>query len=212
MDLMGHLAFLLIAVSFLVRDIFWLRLLSIVASAFGMTYYYLVPSEPLWLVINWNLAFVSVNLFQLGRIIYERREITLSAEHQELYETVFSLFSPTEFLKLMRLAQWQESEANEVLVEAGQTAEHIYLIYSGVAEVSKQGQTICELKDGAFIGEISFLSSGLTTASVKWLSPARYLRWEQTDLAALRQRNPHLHFTLQSVLGQDLTRKLQRQD
>ena len=50
-DLIGHLAFGLIAFSFLVKDILWLRLVSILASTFGMAYNYFIPVEPMCLRI-----------------------------------------------------------------------------------------------------------------------------------------------------------------
>ena len=50
--LAGHLAFGLIAFSFLVKDIFWLRIVSIAASLFSVFYNYTIPVEPMWLAIN----------------------------------------------------------------------------------------------------------------------------------------------------------------
>jgi len=41
--LAGHLAFGLIAFSFLVKDIFWLRIVSIIASLFSVFYNYTIP-------------------------------------------------------------------------------------------------------------------------------------------------------------------------
>ena len=45
--LAGHLAFGLIAFSFLVKDIFWLRILSIAASLFSVFYNYVIPAAPM---------------------------------------------------------------------------------------------------------------------------------------------------------------------
>ena len=56
--LAGHLAFGLIAFSFLVKDIFWLRIVSIIASLFSVFYNYVIPLEPMWLAINWNFIFI----------------------------------------------------------------------------------------------------------------------------------------------------------
>ena len=39
----GHLAFGLIAFSFLVKDILWLRIVSVVASLFSILYNYTIP-------------------------------------------------------------------------------------------------------------------------------------------------------------------------
>ena len=81
--LAGHLAFGLIAFSFLVKDILWLRLVSILASTFSVFYNYTIPLEPMWLAINWNIVFVLVNLYHIAIIIYEKRPISMAKETQE---------------------------------------------------------------------------------------------------------------------------------
>ena len=73
--LAGHLAFGLIAFSFLVKDIFWLRIVSIAASLFSVFYNYFIPMEPMWLAINWNFVFVVVNVYHIAVILYEKRAV-----------------------------------------------------------------------------------------------------------------------------------------
>ena len=75
--LAGHLAFGLIAFSFLVKDIFWRRLLSIAASLFSVFYNYTIPVDPMWLAINWNFIFILVNLYHFVVILYEKREVKM---------------------------------------------------------------------------------------------------------------------------------------
>jgi hypothetical protein len=67
----GHLAFGLIAFSFLVKDILYLRIISILASLFSVFYNYTIPSDPMWLAINWNFVFIAVNLYHVAVLIYE---------------------------------------------------------------------------------------------------------------------------------------------
>ena len=75
--LAGHLAFGLIAFSFLVKDIFWLRIVSIAASLFSVFYNYTIPVEPMWLAINWNFVFIAVNVYHIGVILYEKRAVKM---------------------------------------------------------------------------------------------------------------------------------------
>ena len=70
-NIAGHLAFGLIAFSFLVKDILWLRVVSILASLFSVFYNYVIPTNPMWLAINWNIVFVVVNLYHIAVIIYD---------------------------------------------------------------------------------------------------------------------------------------------
>ena len=75
--IVGHLAFGLIAFSYLVKDIMYLRILSIVASLFGMFFNYTVPAEPLWLPIGWNAIFVMVNIYHISVLLYEKRPVQM---------------------------------------------------------------------------------------------------------------------------------------
>jgi len=75
--LAGHMAFGLIAFSFLVKDILYLRIVSVVASLFSIFYNFYIPTEPMWLAINWNIVFVLVNLYHIAVIIYEKRPVKM---------------------------------------------------------------------------------------------------------------------------------------
>jgi len=64
----GHLAFGLIAFSFLVKDILYLRLVSVVASLFSVLYNFYIPVEPMWIAIGWNiiLYYLTYIMWQLS--------------------------------------------------------------------------------------------------------------------------------------------------
>ena len=93
----GHLAFGLIAFSFLVKDIMWLRIVSILASLFSVLYNWVIPVEPMWIPIGWNFVFVALNLYHISVIVYEKRPVQMSPKHKELYETMFKNMTPVEF-------------------------------------------------------------------------------------------------------------------
>ena len=98
----GHLAFGLIAFSFVVKDILYLRLVSIVASLFSVFYNYVIPVEPMWIAIGWNIIFILLNLYHVAIIVYEKRPVHMTDKEQELYETMFTSLTPVEFLKIRK--------------------------------------------------------------------------------------------------------------
>ena len=113
----GHLAFGLIAFSFLVKDILWLRAISIIASLFSVFYNYFIPVEPMWIAIGWNFVFVAVNLYHIAIIIYEKRPVHMSPKHKELYETMFKDLTPVEFLKITKIADWEHFKSGENITQ-----------------------------------------------------------------------------------------------
>jgi hypothetical protein len=71
MDALIYTANILYLFAYLVRDIFHLRLLTIVAACCLATYFYTL-AEPLMTVVYWNLFFVALNALQLVRILRNR--------------------------------------------------------------------------------------------------------------------------------------------
>ena len=147
-DLTGHLAFGLIALSFLVKDIFWLRIVSIAASLFSVLYNYIIPAEPMWLAINWNFIFIAVNLYHIAVILYEKREVKMDDKNQELYDTLFSEMTPVEYLKISRAAKWELVKAGQRIITQGMPVPDLYLIYNGTVDITIDNEHIAQLKDG----------------------------------------------------------------
>ena len=206
--LAGHLAFGLIAFSFLVKDIFWLRIVSIIASLFSVFYNYIIPLEPMWLAINWNFIFIAVNIYHIAIILYEKREVKMDDKNQELYDTLFSEMTPVEYLKISRAAKWEMVKAGQRIITQGMPVPDLYLIYNGTVDVLVDNEQIAQLKDGEFVGEMSFLTEKVATATCKVKYDAQCLVWKQREFKELLKRNPSLYFTIQSVLSAQVSDKL----
>jgi len=204
----GHLASILTMVAYLLRDILWLRFLTILSCFAGILFNYWVPSTPLWSVIAWNTLFAIINIVQIAIIIKERTGISFTEEEKELHETLFKNFAPFEFMKLMRIAKWHNAAPGEVLAVEGQPLDSMMMIYNGRLTVEKNGVSFAELLDGNFIGEVSFISGGAATATVRAIEPTRYLSWQKKEIDALLKRNPTMRLAMQGMLSSDLSKKL----
>jgi len=66
------LANLLYVMSYFVRDMLRLRLLTIVAASILVAYFWL-RAEPIMTVVYWNGFFILLNLWQAARLVVERR-------------------------------------------------------------------------------------------------------------------------------------------
>jgi len=206
--LAGHLAFGLIAFSFLVKDIFWLRIVSIAASLFSVFYNYFIPMEPMWLAINWNFVFVVVNVYHIAVILYEKRAGKMDGRNEELYQTLFKEMTPVEYLKISRAAEWVSLKSGQRIITQGMPVPDLYLIYNGTVDVVVDGDGVAQLKDGEFVGEMSFLTEKVATATCKVKYDTICLVWKQREFKELLKRNPSLYFTIQSVLSAQVSDKL----
>ena len=206
--LAGHLASILTMAAYLLKDILWLRLLTILSCFAGIAFNYFVPATPLWSVIYWNMLFATINIAQIAIIIRERTGIHFTEEEKELHDTLFKNFAPFEFMKLMRIAKWLEAKQGEVLAVEKETLNAVMLIYNGLVGVEANGKEVARLKDGNFIGEVSFITGGAATATVRALQPTRYIAWPKAAISQLLNRNPSMRFAMQSMLSTDLSKKL----
>ena len=200
-DITGHLAFGLIAFSFLVKDIFWLRVMSITASAFSIFYNYFIPTEPMMIAIFWNGVFIVVNLYHIAILIYEKRPVKMSPKDRELYETMFKSMSPVEFLKITKLAKWKKFKKGDELISQNKPVKDLHLIYNGTVDVVVGIEPVAELKDGQFVGEMSFLTEKPATATCIVKHDTECMIWNQSGFKDLLKRNPSLYFSIQSLLS-----------
>ena len=70
------------------------------------------------------------------------------------------------------------------------------------------GKKVVELKDGQFIGEMSFLTEKPATATCIVKHDSEVLVWKQEQFKELLKRNPSLYFTIQSLLSAQVSSAL----
>ena len=92
MEALIYAANILYLLSYLVRDILHLRLLTIVAACCLVTFFY-NQAEPLITVICWNLFFVGLNALQLTRILWDRYQKRTNVQHQTADSAVYASWS-----------------------------------------------------------------------------------------------------------------------
>jgi hypothetical protein len=204
----GHVASVLTMAAYLLKDILWLRLLTILSCFAGIAFNFIVPSTPLWTVIYWNILFAGINIVQVAVIIKQRSSVHFTDEEKELHDTLFKNFAPFEFMKLMRIGKWLEAKQGDILATEQKPIDSVMLIYNGLVGVESNGKEVAKLKDGNFIGEVSFITGGAATATVRALQSTRYVSWPKEAISQLLNRNPSMRFAMQAMLSTDLSKKL----
>jgi len=94
------------------------------------------------------------------------------------------------------------------VITQGMPVPDLYLIYNGTVDVLVDNELIAELRDGEFVGEMSFLTEKVATATCKVRHETQCLVWKQREFKELLKRNPSLYFTIQSVLSAQVSDKL----
>ena len=208
MEYLIHIANILYLFSYIMRDILWLRVLTVAAACFLIPYFYFRP-EPLIPAIFWNLVFTSLNVFWICRLLLERRPVKLSDDEQQLCQIAFRTLTPREMKKILNLSSWSNAVANECFVSKDEPLERLILIYSGKANVEIDGQKVGELHAGQFIGEMSYFTDDVAAANVVATQDTRYVSWPKDRLRSFLDSNSDLRAAFQIILGSVLAKRLQ---
>lgn len=202
-----HLANVLLLLSFLVRDILWLRLLNVLAGV-AFIVYFATGTPPAWAPVGWNTLFLAINFVQIWRLLLERRPVRLTAEELALYQLAFRGITQQEFARLLAIGRWEEAEAGDRLVEQGVDLDRLLVIHTGAADVVAGGDRVAQLRPGQLVGEMAFLTSTKTSAAVVATAPTRFLALPTSPLRALFKAHPELRAGMQMLIGSDLVAKL----
>lgn len=208
-QLIGHTTYALLALSYLVRDIYWLRLIAIPASLCSITFCYFNSPEPVWLIICWNIVFLTVNVWQVGTLHWQRRCLNQCGELSRFVDLLGPSFSTSDAALLMQHGELREFATPTVLFEQGKPGEAIYFVWSGSPEICVGGKSVSSSSVGDFLGEIAFLTKEPCTATVSARPGDKLLCWETGTLASLMSRRPSLRDNLNMHLSMQLRKKLQ---
>jgi hypothetical protein len=108
-ELCIHLANILYLVSFLTRDMMWLRILTCCGLVLGVVFFTCQPA-PMYGPTVWHLTFLLINGVQIRRLVIERRRLNLSKERERLAQEAFKDLSRDEMLNLLTRAMCAQAE------------------------------------------------------------------------------------------------------
>jgi CRP-like cAMP-binding protein len=88
----------------------------------------------------------------------------------------------------------------------------VMLIYNGEVSVAINGNIVAKLRDGSFIGEMSYITGNLPSATVMTTVNSRLIAFPKVEIRNLMARNPGMQSTFHAILSADLSKKLAPQD
>lgn len=112
MELMINTANILYLLSYFVRDILRLRILTVAAASCLSGYFYCQP-EPLMVAVYWNVGFIGLNLFWIARLLLRRGARGPEKASTGSRTGVYSALTSQEHLQseaiIRELTQWRLS-------------------------------------------------------------------------------------------------------
>jgi len=207
-DAAGHVSYLIIAVSYWLTNIYWLRVTAVIGLCLEIAYFVLVSGVTLYTGIGWDLVFIVINLFHLLRLTRERLRVHLASDDRDLLRTLFDGLDDAQIGMLLNSASWHKAPVGEQLTIEGAPVPALMLIAAGQVSVDVGDQTVARMGPGSFIGEMAFLSGGTASATVTATLPTRVMKIEQSRLKTLLVIDSQIASVLHRLLGADLAQKL----
>jgi hypothetical protein len=99
-ELCCHAANVLYLLSYLGRDILWLRLLTCAGLTLGFIFFACQPT-PYYGPASWHICFLTINGYQIWRLVRERRQRMLTAKQEKVGAAAFNDLSRDELLGLL---------------------------------------------------------------------------------------------------------------
>jgi CRP-like cAMP-binding protein len=207
-EMLLHVAFLTAAVAFLVRDVLWLRGLSIIAYSLFMAVAAMARPEAPWSLIGWYSGFICINLGHAGWLICERWMCGLTHAERKLLEIAFPAIDQLTLKRLLRQGGWRDLAPGTRLTQRGSRPDNLYVIYEGHVDVYRDGQLVAAIGPGHFVGEIAFVTGNPASADTYAATAVKTVVWDQETIGRISQRQLHLREALYSAIGPDLSRKI----
>ena len=165
-DIAGHLSFLIVAISLSMKDIIFLRILSICSGVIGIFYNFFVTSEPLWVPIIWLSIFIIINSSMITIYYLENKRSNLTPDDIEIWQTNFIGLSLREFKMIRKIATKKLFNTGDVLIHMGIKNKFLYFVNTGHLNVKKNDEILNTLSQGDVVGEMSFITDLLPNADV----------------------------------------------
>lgn len=203
----GHLSYVLIAISYWLTDMFWLRLVAVLGLSLEILYFWLSGGD-LRTGIGWDLIFILINLYQIYRLVKDRLSLRLPEPDRELLRSVFTGLDDAQIARLLIAGEFCDIAEGTTLAEENQALDRLFFICSGRVRVTIAGREVSHLERGNFVGEVAFLTERPATATVIAEGPVRALAFERGKLSQLFHNEEEVAGLIYQLLGRELAHKI----
>jgi hypothetical protein len=157
--LIANASFLLVASSFMSKDMWTLRAMNISSGLLMVVFNSLSMERPMWVSMRWGCVLIVINSAQLLMMHLESRQGILPEREASVHKAWFSsLLCEAQFWRLSSVADWMTLPQASRLTGQDEPNDYMYLLTGGEVTVSRDGKTLATLGPGCWIGEHGFLS------------------------------------------------------
>lgn len=206
--LFGHFTYFLLIVSMLMRRMVWLRVLAVGSGLAKIVYRGLLLPDPV--SVLWETIFVMVNLIQLLLIWYYEKYHKFDDDEKLFVESMPKDAERRALRRLLTIAEHKTIEEGTVLTEQGQPVQKLMFLTRGVVTIERDGAQFAACGPGDYVGEMSFLTGNMASATARTAKPVRLLTFDQAKLRQAARTDAGIRRVLEGSLNSNLVDKLVR--
>lgn len=204
--LVGHLSYIFLIVSSLMRRMMLLRLFLVASAVTGIAY------DWIWLGnvvgVFWEGLLIAVNVVQIALLWHRDRRARFSDEERRMIARYFRGGTPGHRRALFDHGEWIDLEPGHGLTWQGEKPRWLTYLSDGRAHYTVNGVRLGEIGPGHFVGEMSMLGETTATADVAIDVPTRVWRIDRVKLDRLQDTNPDLFGLVAAAIALDLRAKM----
>lgn len=205
-SLLGHMAYIVLIVSMLMRVMTWLRILVIVSAILAISYGAFILRDPV--TVFWETLLVAVNVYQLFRLHWRNLRARFSPEERSLFSRHFFGLSAGETRWFLDKGDWRDIPADTVLTEQGKPVSHLTYVASGLAEVRVHDVPVSVVEPGNFVGEMTAPEALPATATVRAKIALRVWQIEAATLRDMIKSDSDFARELEAAFAREFRAKL----
>jgi len=204
--LVGHMSYVLLVVSMLMRDISYLRLFVIASALVGIAYDLFWLRNPVG--VMWESVLLLVNVVQLYLLWRSDRAARFSEEEADFVARRLKGVSRGRARQFLDLGRWEVVPAGTALTRQGERPEFLTYLGSGQAVVEADGRPVARLEAGSYVGEMALIGDDVASASVRLAVHSRVWRVEGAKIDRLCNDHPAISNALRAGIADDMRTKI----
>ncbi len=204
--MVGHLAYVFLVLSMLMRSIVALRIFFVVNVLLNIFYVTVWVHDPVQLF--WESLLFLINITQLALIWWQNRRARFSEEEQAFAASRLRGLSRSQTRQLLDAGHWWDVMPGAVLTHQGERPLHLTYISSGSVGIFVDEQRVAGCGSGRYIGEMSVLDREPASATVRVEQSARVWQLPTEALDRLADRKPAIAAVVEAGIARDMRSKL----
>jgi CRP-like cAMP-binding protein len=208
-DLPEHLAYVIIAISYFLTNIYWLRVAAVIGLSLEIIYFRLTGLGTTT-GLPWDVVLILINLYELFWLTREKLLSRLPDDDAVMLRNAFGGLDDAQIAKLLKAAEWKTYKPGDVLTRQDAPVDALYYVCTGRANVDVDGKSVAYLESGSFVGEIAYLTGNVATARVTIVEEARTLVFSKMGMAKVMASDRQISGIMYQLLGRDLAAKMRR--